>query len=151
MIRRLLPGPHIAVDADIGQPVAGLRRQQQMVDPDAPVLLPGPGLVIPERVLARRVGHGAQRIGQSQAEQRLERLAGLREKQRVPRPCGGVIDVRCCRNDVEVAGQNERLFRFKSFPGVLKKPRHPFEFIGIFIGVGRIAVGQIEAGDAQYA
>src|SRR5688572_4331720 len=55
VVRRLLPGAHVAVHADMGQAVAGLRRQQQVVDPDTPVLLPGAGLVVPERVLARRV------------------------------------------------------------------------------------------------
>ena len=53
VIGRLLPGAHIAVDADIDQPVAGLRRHQQMIDAQAPVLLPGAGLIIPEGVLAR--------------------------------------------------------------------------------------------------
>src|SRR2546425_12770909 len=57
VVRRLLPGAHVTVHADIGQAVAGLRRQQEVVDPDTPVLLPGAGLVVPERVLAGRVGH----------------------------------------------------------------------------------------------
>ena len=64
-----------------------------MVDPDAPVLLPGAGLVIPERVLARRVGDGAQRVGQAEAEQGLEGFAGLGAEQRVVGPGGGVVDV----------------------------------------------------------
>ena len=36
VVGRLFPGAHIAVDPDIDQPVAGLRRQQQMVDAQAP-------------------------------------------------------------------------------------------------------------------
>ena len=55
-----------------GQPVAGLRRQQQVVDPDAPVLLPGAGLIVPEGVLAGLVRDGPQRVGQAEAEQGLE-------------------------------------------------------------------------------
>ena len=51
MVGWLLPGPDVAVDADIDQPVAGLRRQQEMVDPKAPILLPGAGLVVPEGVV----------------------------------------------------------------------------------------------------
>ena len=34
---------------------------------------------------------------------------------------------------------------------ILEKPRHPFEFVGIFFGCRRIAVGQIEARDPQRA
>src|SRR6266481_3840568 len=78
VVRRFFPGAHIAVDADIDQPVAGLRRQQQMVDPQAPVLLPGPGLVVPEGVLAGLVGHRSQGIGQPEAQERLEGLSGGR-------------------------------------------------------------------------
>ena len=76
VVRRLLPGPHIAVDPDIDQPVAGLRRQQQVVDADAVVLLPGAGLIVPEGVLAGRIGDRAQRVGQPEAEQRLKALRG---------------------------------------------------------------------------
>jgi hypothetical protein len=55
VVRRFLPGAHIAVDADIDQAVAGLRRQQQMIDAKSMVLLPGTGLIIPEGVLAAGV------------------------------------------------------------------------------------------------
>ena len=37
----------------VDEPVGGLRRQQQVVDADAVVLLPGAGLIVPERVEAR--------------------------------------------------------------------------------------------------
>ena len=40
------------VDAGGDEPVGGLRRQQQMVDADAVVLLPGAGLIVPEGVEA---------------------------------------------------------------------------------------------------
>ena len=55
VVRRLLPGADVLVDADAGQPVGGLRRQQQMVDADAVVLLPGAGLIVPEGVVLRLV------------------------------------------------------------------------------------------------
>src|SRR5258706_6801084 len=51
MVRRLFPAAHIAIDPDIDQPIAGLRRQQQMIDAQTLVFLPGASLVIPERVL----------------------------------------------------------------------------------------------------
>src|SRR6185369_8174475 len=77
VVGRLLPGAHIAVDADIGQAVAGLRREQEVVDPDAPVLLPGARLVVPERVEVWLVSYRAQRVRQPKAEQRVEGLPGL--------------------------------------------------------------------------
>ena len=52
------------VDAGGGEPVGGLRREQHVVDADAPVLLPGAGLIIPERVEAGVVADGADRVGQ---------------------------------------------------------------------------------------
>ena len=55
----LLPAPHMLVDADAGEAIAGLRRQQQMIDSDALVLLIGPGLIIPESVLTGFVGDSA--------------------------------------------------------------------------------------------
>ena len=50
VVGRLFPGADVAVDADIGELIAGLGRQQQMVDAQAVVLLPGPGLIVPEGV-----------------------------------------------------------------------------------------------------
>ena len=76
----------MAVDAGIDQPVGGLRRQQQMIDADAVVLLPGAGLVIPERVEVGCVADGADGVGEAEIGQRAELLAGLRQKQRVLDP-----------------------------------------------------------------
>ena len=91
MIGRLLPGPHIAVDPDLEEAVAGLWRQQQMIDPQALVLLPGAGLIIPEGVLARGVGDRAQRVGQARPSSawKLSRVAGLnRASLTQARDCG---------------------------------------------------------------
>ena len=68
VVRGPLPGADMLVDASGGEPIGRLRRQQQMVDPDAPVLLPGAGLVVPKGVEAGLVGDRAQRIGQAEAE-----------------------------------------------------------------------------------
>ena len=151
MVRRFFPGAHVAVDADIDQPVAGLRRHQEVVDPKAPVLLPGPGLVVPEGVLPGLVGHRSQRVGQPEAQQGLKGLAGGRAEQGVIDPGRGVVDVPGVRNDVEVACEDQWLLGFKSFPRILKKPRHPIEFVGIFIGIRRVSIGQIKTRDPHHA
>jgi len=46
VVRRFFPGAHIAVYPDADQPVAGLRRQQEMIDAQAMVFLPGARLII---------------------------------------------------------------------------------------------------------
>jgi hypothetical protein len=53
------------VDADLDQSVGRLWRQQEMIDPDPIVLLPGAGLLVPERVEPRRIGRGPHRIRQA--------------------------------------------------------------------------------------
>src|SRR5439155_18090029 len=60
----LFPAAYVAIDGGRRQPVGGLRREQDVVDPDAVVFLPGPSLVVPERVEARLVAAGADRVGQ---------------------------------------------------------------------------------------
>src|SRR5690348_3050115 len=73
------------VDAGIEQAVGGRRREQQMVDPEAGVALPATGGIIPEGI-DRAVGiAGADRIGETKAEDAAERLAALGLHQRVRR------------------------------------------------------------------
>ena len=76
----------MAVDAGVDQPVGGLRRQQQMVDADAVVLLPGAGLVVPEGVEVGGVADRADRVGQAEIDQGAELLPRLRQEQRVLDP-----------------------------------------------------------------
>src|SRR2546423_2770175 len=64
MVGGLFPAAYVAIDGGRHQPVGGLRREQDVVDPDAVVFLPGPSLVVPERVEARLVAAGADRVGQ---------------------------------------------------------------------------------------
>jgi hypothetical protein len=71
------------------------------------------------RGLARRSPHAAH--PSARAEQRLEGLAGLGAEQRVVGPGRGVIDVGGGRNDVEVACEHQRLFRFKPLLRILEK------------------------------
>ena len=93
------------------QPVGGLRRQQQVVDADAVVLLPGAGLIIPERVEARVVADRANRIGQPEIAEARKLRAGLRQEQRVVDPGSGIVGVGRGRDDVVVAGEDERLLQ----------------------------------------
>ena len=55
------------VDSHRLQPVGSLRRQQQVVDADAVVLLPGAGLIVPEGVDLFRVGGGPHGLGLTDA------------------------------------------------------------------------------------
>ena len=151
MVRRFFPGAHIAVDADIDQAVAGLRRQQQMVDPQSLVFLPGAGLIIPECVLAGRVGDGAQRVGQAEAEQRLEAFAGGGRNRASLTQAAGLWTSCAAGMTLKSPASTSGSSAFKPLLRILKKPRHPFEFIRIFLGVRRVAVGQIKAGDPQHA
>ena len=132
------------VDACAGQPVGGLRRQQQVVDADAPVLLPGARLVVPERVEPLVVADRADGVGQAQAGQRAELGPGLRQEQRVLGPDRRIVHVVGGRDDVVVARQNERLFQLKPFMCVFRKPVHPSDFVRVFLGVRRVAVGQVD-------
>src|SRR5215203_7197755 len=87
------------VDAGGGEPVGGLRREQEMVDTQAPVLGPAAGLVVPEGV-DRRVGlEGADRVGQAEVDQAAQRPARLRLAERVVGEGFRVIDVHLGRAD----------------------------------------------------
>src|SRR5688500_13454496 len=57
MVGRLLPAADMAIDPHPAAPLAGLRRQQQLIDPQSVVLLPGAGLIIPEGVFPRGIRH----------------------------------------------------------------------------------------------
>src|SRR5277367_909904 len=62
MVGSLVAPAHLLVDRDRLQLVRGLRRQEQVVDADAVVLLPAARLIIPKAVEAGSVGGGAQRV-----------------------------------------------------------------------------------------
>ena len=97
----------MAVDAGIDQPVGGLRRQQQVVDANAVVLLPGAGLIIPERIKVAGIARRADGVGEPEIEQRAELLAGLRQKQRIILPGLGAACVGGGRDDVVITRQDE--------------------------------------------
>ena len=65
-----------------------------MVDADAVVLLPGAGLIIPERKRTRTLTAGADRVGQSEVAERAELLPRAWEKQRVPHPAARIAGIK---------------------------------------------------------
>ena len=60
MVGRFVAPAHVLVDRDRLQPIGGLRRQKQVVDAKAVVLLPRARLIIPERIEPARVRRRAQ-------------------------------------------------------------------------------------------
>ena len=93
-----------------------------MIDAQAVVFLPGAGLIVPECILAGRIGDGPQRVGQPEAEQGLKAFAGGGTKQRVIDPGRRIMDVLRRRNDVEIAGQHQRFLGLQPLFRILKKP-----------------------------
>ena len=88
-----------------------------MVDADAVVLLPGARLVIPESVETGSVRGRAKRVSQAKRKQFAELRARLGQEQSVVDPILSARGVARVGNDVEVAGQNERLLVFKELRG----------------------------------
>ena len=95
---------------DALEPVGGLRREQQVIDADAVVLLPGAGLVIPERVFMRRAVSLHVGVAQPEIEQRAIGGAGLGLEQRIACPDARIVAIDVARDDVVIAGDNEALF-----------------------------------------
>src|SRR6185437_14699092 len=114
VVGRLVPRPHMAVDAGIDQPVGGVRREQQVIDADAVVLGPGSGLVVPERVEIAGIAGCTDGVSKTQIDQCPELLSGWGQKQRIVRPSLGTPGIGGGRNDIEIAGQQHRLFQFQS-------------------------------------
>jgi len=66
MVRRLFVAAYGSVDLAVKQQVSALRGQQEMVDADAVVTLPGTALEIPETVMFGGLVAGAERLGETQ-------------------------------------------------------------------------------------
>ena len=122
-----------------------------MVDADAVVLLPRAGLVVPKCVEAGSVGGRAQRVGHAKRQELAEFRARLRQKQRVVDPLLRASGVALVRDHVEIASQDQRLLVFEQLAGMDDQALQERELIGVFVGVRRIAVRQIDARDPDYA
>jgi len=106
------------VDADAGQQVGGLRREQGVVDADAVVPLPGAGLIVPEGIGAGRAVGLQEGVGQAQVLQRPERLTGLRAEEGIALAGRGEFSVARLGNDVEDNGLKQMLLHRRGDNGV---------------------------------
>src|SRR5262245_5880960 len=104
MVGRLLPSARKAIDACGGDSVGGLRREQKVIDADAIVLLPGAGLIVPERVDAGVRIDGADGVREPESEQGPVGSPALRLEQGVVPPGVGITRVHRFGNNVVVAG-----------------------------------------------
>ena len=84
---------------------------QDVVDADAVVLLPGAGLVVPERVDAGAGMAGAHRVRQAEIDERPVGGARFGLEQRILGPGLGVLRIGGFGNDVVVADQQERFLQ----------------------------------------
>src|SRR5882757_2968900 len=121
MVRRLLPAAHVLVDAGVDEPVSRLWREQDVVDADAIVLLPGAGLIVPECEEARLIAAGPDCVSQPEIAQGPKPFPRLRQEQRVTSPQLRASGISRGRNDVEVAGEDERLLQRQPFVRIANK------------------------------
>src|ERR1019366_4237095 len=92
---------------------------------------------------------GPQGVGQTQIEETAKARPGLWKEKRVAFPGGRIGGVVWCWNHIVVAGENQRLLqRQKSFC-VGDEPVPEGELVTVFPGLRRIAVRQIDRGDAD--
>ncbi len=108
-------------------------------------LLPCAGLIIPERVQAPGVGRRSQGVGQPERHEFAEFHPRLGQEQRVVDPLFRMGRVARLRNDVEIAGQDQRLFVLHELARMGDEPLHEHELVWVFLRTGRIAVRQIDA------
>jgi hypothetical protein len=149
VVRGLFPGAGEAVHLGAAQTVGGLRGEQHVVDTDAVVLLPGAGLIVPERVDAGAGLAGAQSVGEAERLQAAQRGARFRLEERVVDPRLRALGVDGLGDDVVVAGEDEGFLLVEQIAGVRLEPLHPGQLVGKFLGRDRVAVGQVNGGDAE--
>src|SRR5262249_44755256 len=151
MVRGLLPAARVLVDTGGEKPIGRLRGGQNVIDADAVILLPGTGLIIPERVEPRSRQPCAHDVGETEIEESAIGRAGLGLIEGVAAPGLGVLGIDRLGNDVVVAEQKELLLITQQLARACRKALHPGELIGELVGAHRIAIGQIEVADAHDA
>ena len=151
MVGRPGLGARVLVDPDMPQPVGGARRQQQVVDADTVVALPGAVLVVPEaeRLLVRV--QGAEGVGQAQVAQAPPGPPALGAEERVVGPARRIAHVDGLGDHVVVATQDGRDPVLEQRRRVRAQAPHPRQLVGEPVGPRRVAVGQVDGGHPQPA
>ena len=119
------------------QPVGCLRGQQQMVDADAVVLLPGAGLIVPEREQARthRCRRGSRRSVRDCRARGTSRacVAGTARRP----PSGRIAGVSSAGMTLKSPARTSGSSSCEPLMHIVDEPVHPFDLVGIFVGVRR--------------
>ena len=89
MVGGFLARAGLGVDAAGLEAVGGLRGEEDVVDADAPVLLVGAGLIVPEGVEAGALVDGAQGVGEAEVGDAAEGGAGVGQEEGVAGPDTG--------------------------------------------------------------
>ena len=86
------------VDAGAVQGIRRRRRQQHVVDADTVVLLPRPGLVVPERILLGQRVAGVDRVDQAQIDEAPIGRPRFRPEQGIAFPGNRIVAILRPRN-----------------------------------------------------
>ena len=147
MVAGLLLAARPAVDAGLDQAIGEIRRQQQVVQPQALVARPAVPQIGPEGPKRSGRMELAQGVGPALAQQALISGADLWLQQRVVGPRVRLIDVGLGGHDIVVAGQHHRRAAGSQVFSVGDQALEPSQLV-VELGAGPwIAVGQVEAGD----
>ena len=150
VIGRFFATPDSAFDPAIFKQISSLRCQQVVVDANAVISLPGPGLVVPERVVFGASGAGAEGFCEAEVEEFSEGGAGLGAGKRVFLPDLGTGGVFVLGYDVVIAAHNRGFFCIHKGLGACLHAVHPGERVVVFWAWTGVAIGQVETADADW-
>ncbi len=102
MVRRPLPGPHVAVDGKALAALCEFRRQQDMIDAHPQVSLEGVHAVVPPGEASVTLFKKAEAIRQPELKQGFKCLALRQTEQHLPLPHLCVMDVTLFGRNVEI-------------------------------------------------
>ena len=144
MVRGLFAGADIGIYLTVLQQVGTGWRQQDMVDSNAVVAVPGPGLIIPETIESGGGMSAPGGLGEATVQDPAVCRAALGSKQRVLAPdlrTGGVFNL---RNDIVISGHQGGHLIHNQILGPGIKPFHPSQFIVVFRSGAGVAIGQVK-------
>src|SRR5271166_6449047 len=147
VVARLLPAPHVAIDARVVQTTRKRPTEEQVIDAQPRIPSPSVPEVIPEGVDALAGMLLAHGIGPALGDEPSERVPHLGPEESIIDPALGLIDVEVGRYDVVVAGENDRRARRQEVFGVLCQTLKPAQLVVELRARRRVAVRQIKAAD----